>query len=431
MKRRVASDLSDSVGRTMKRRSSSLFSIDTINESPSRPPSQVNLTRNGLSVEDASSINVQSLSFTSPYGDDAAESTEVSSSDGFYIDEDSDDENHNAPRFSFNDVVKNKSIAQVSTKEQPSIQPPPQGHLRTGIVFEAGSGHFDRHNRLHKERPIRVTSIMEALHKSSIHEKLTVLDESNAANGPEMLFLDDDDYLQVHLPGYMTRLDKLSNCNCTDKLDREAEQYKSIYFTKDSVAEAKTAATSLCRLVTQVVEGDLDNGFAVIRPPGHHAEPGIASGYCVINNVAVAAAYAREKLGLEKVLIVDWDVHHGQGTQAIFLKDPHVLYFSAHRWHGGNFFPFLQKSGPTNVGVDEGEGFNVNVGWSRKGMGDDEYLAVWEMLLLPIAREFQPNLVLVSAGFDAARGDMGKCLESWAYCHCWFVVAPSHSNVPY
>ena len=205
------------------------------------------------------------------------------------------------------------------------------------------------------------------------------------------------------------RLDNLSSCNCCDRLDREAEQFKSIYFTKDSVSEAKAAATSLCKLVTRVSDGDLDNGFAVIRPPGHHAEPGLAGGYCVINNVAVAASYAKERLGMKRILIVDWDVHHGNGTQSIFLNDPNVLYFSVHRWHGGNFFPFLQHGGATNVGVGKGAGFNINVGWSRKGMGDDEYLAVWEKVLMPVAREFDPDLVLISAGFDAADGDMGEC----------------------
>ena len=102
-------------------------------------------------------------------------------------------------------------------------------------------------------------------------------------------------------------LDKISKCNCHNRLDIEAEQFKSIYFTNDSVREAKAAASSLCNLVSRVASGELDNGFAVIRPPGHHAEPGLAGGYCVINNVAVAAAYAHEKLGMKKVLIVDWD----------------------------------------------------------------------------------------------------------------------------
>jgi acetoin utilization deacetylase AcuC-like enzyme len=103
------------------------------------------------------------------------------------------------------------------------------------------------------------------------------------------------------------------------------------------------------------------------------------------------------------------DVHHGNGTQAIFLNDPNVMYFSVHRWQGGNFFPFLQNGGPTNVGIGKGVGFNINVGWSRKGMGDDEYYAVWEHILLPVAKEYQPDLILISAGFDAADGDLGEC----------------------
>ena len=204
-------------------------------------------------------------------------------------------------------------------------------------------------------------------------------------------------------------LDKISKCNCHSRLDIEAEQYKSIYFTNDSVREAKKTASSLCKLVSDVVLNKLDNGFAVIRPPGHHAEPGFAGGYCVINNVAVAAAYAREMLGVNKILIVDWDIHHGNGTQRCFIEDPNVLYFSVHRYHGGNFYPFLEQGGPSSVGTGVGRGFNVNVGWNDKRMGDDEYLVVWEKLLMPIANEFSPDLVLVSAGFDAAAGDMGEC----------------------
>ena len=106
------------------------------------------------------------------------------------------------------------------------------------------------------------------------------------------------------------------------------------------------------------------------------------------------------------------DVHHGNGTQSIFLDDPDVLYFSVHRWEGGNFFPFLQNGGPTNIGIGGGTGFNINVAWSKKGMGDDEYYAAWEHVLLPVTRDFQPELVLISAGFDAAEGDLGENLVS-------------------
>lgn len=103
-------------------------------------------------------------------------------------------------------------------------------------------------------------------------------------------------------------------------------------------------------------------------------------------------------------------MHHGNGTQKCFFDDPNVLCFSVHRHHGGNFYPFLQYGGAKSVGTGAGEGFNINVGWNENNMGDDEYLVVWEKLLMPVAEEFNPDLVLVSAGFDAARGDVGECL---------------------
>lgn len=204
-------------------------------------------------------------------------------------------------------------------------------------------------------------------------------------------------------------LEKVSKCKCHDRLDIEAEQFKSIYFTSNTFREAKAAASSLCRLVSRVASGKLDNGFAVIRPPGHHAEPGGAGGYCIINNVAVAAKYAQEKLGMKKILIVDWDVHHGNGTQKAFINNPSVLCFSVHRHHGGNYYPFMQHGSSKCVGIGAGEGFNINVGWSENNMGDDEYFVVWEKLLMPVAEEFNPDFILVSAGFDAARGDVGEC----------------------
>ena len=194
---------------------------------------------------------------------------------------------------------------------------------RTGLVFESASNHFDRHNRFHKERPLRITSIHDYLStaekpsdgEKTVYERCKLFDSRGAVacievgtkRSPEELWLEDDDYLRVHLPGYMQRLDRITKCNCQDRLDVEAEQFKSIYFTNNSVLEAKAAASSFCNLVSRVVSGSLDNGFAVIRPPGHHAEPSLAGGYCVINNVAVAAAYAQEKLGMTRVLIVDWD----------------------------------------------------------------------------------------------------------------------------
>jgi len=306
------------------------------------------------------------------------------------------------------------------------------GDFKTAIVIEEALKHFDRSNRFAKDRPPRIASIVKALQgdcqenlmdrcclihgeNDYLHENTLRGTDGTAPLPSSSSFLTEKDYLQVHRPGYMQRLDKFSSscssCHTTDQsvLDAEAQQFSDIFLTNDSVAAAKQAAASLCRLVERVVTGQLDNGFAIVRPPGHHAEPAQAGGYCLINNVAVAAAYARSKLGVNKVLVVDWDVHHGNGTQSIFLDDPNVLYFSVHRWHGGNFYPFRPSGGPRSVGTGRGQGYSINVGWTHKGMGDEEYAAVWEQLLLPVAREFDPDLVLVSAGFDAAQGDMGEC----------------------
>ena len=203
------------------------------------------------------------------------------------------------------------------------------------------------------------------------------------------------------------RLEKISVSACPNKLKREADQYSSVYLTPDSLDQAKTAAASLCKLVSKVLQGDVDNGFAIIRPPGHHAEPGMAGGFCLINNVAVAADYAlQHHVGVERVLIVDYDIHHGNGTEQIFVNNPHVLCISIHSYLRRQIFPFQASGSPRHVGAGSGTGFTVNIGWSRTGMGNEEYAAAFQSIVMPVAREFQPDLVLVSAGFDGALGDL-------------------------
>ncbi|XP_043419659.1 histone deacetylase 7 isoform X2 [Prionailurus bengalensis] len=168
---------------------------------------------------------------------------------------------------------------------------------------------------------------------------------------------------------------------------------------------ARWAAGSVTDLAFKVASRELKNGFAVVRPPGHHADHSTAMGFCFFNSVAIACRQLQQQGKAGKILIMDWDVHHGNGTQQTFYQDPSVLYISLHRHDDGNFFP---GSGAVDeVGAGSGEGFNVNVAWAGgldPPMGDPEYLAAFRMVVMPIAREFSPDLVLVSAGFDAAEG---------------------------
>ncbi|KAM8868255.1 histone deacetylase 7-like isoform 1-T2 [Synchiropus picturatus] len=170
-------------------------------------------------------------------------------------------------------------------------------------------------------------------------------------------------------------------------------------------AASRIAAGCVTDLALKVAQGELKNGFAVVRPPGHHANHSSPLGFCFFNSVAIAAKQLQNKLNVSKILIVDWDIHHGNGTQEAFYEDPSVLYISLHRYDNGNFFP--GSGHPSEVGARAGRGFNVNVGWTgglKPPMGDAEYLAAFRAVVMPIAHEFSPDVVLVSAGFDAVEG---------------------------
>jgi len=171
------------------------------------------------------------------------------------------------------------------------------------------------------------------------------------------------------------------------------------YYGPRSFEAALRAAGGLIALTDQVLDGALDSGFAVVRPPGHHAEADRLMGFCLFNNVAIAAAHALHVRGLQRVLIVDPDVHHGNGTQHSFEDSPQVLYCSTHQ------FPFYPGTGHfREVGTGEGTGFTCNcpLPW---GLGDADYLRVFDEVLLPLAEAFDPQLLLISAGFDTYQDD--------------------------
>eukprot|EP00898_Chlorokybus_atmophyticus_P003647 jgi/Chlat1/4283/Chrsp29S04376 len=201
------------------------------------------------------------------------------------------------------------------------------------------------------------------------------------------------------------------------------------YFTPDTYANAysaqaaRLAAGTTVDVVKEVVSGKAANGLALVRPPGHHAESAAIMGFCLHNNVAIAAKVAQEN-GAKKVLIIDWDVHHGNGTQEIFDSDPTVLYVSLHRHDGGMFYPGTGAA--DEIGTGPGRGYSVNIPWPCGGMGDAEYITAFCRVILPIAYQFVPDVVLVSAGFDAAAGDrIGGCSVTPAgYAHMTALLKP-------
>jgi acetoin utilization deacetylase AcuC-like enzyme len=275
--------------------------------------------------------------------------------------------------------------------------PPPADAPRLLLVDDQ---RFDAHaaGAYHPERPERLLAARAAVERAAVAwERVPARDATN------------EELERAHDPKFIASLEKL----------RGARGYidPDTYVSPGSIDAARLAAGGLVAMVDRMIAAGRDSagdprGVALLRPPGHHARAAQAMGFCLVNNVAVAAAHAVAR-GLERVLIVDWDVHHGNGTQEIFWKSPNVLYMSTHQ------YPFYPGTGAAEeIGEGEGEGFTVNVPLNALG-GDAAYAAAFERVLLPIAAEYAPELVLVSAGFDAALRDPLAQMEVSAEAFGW------------
>lgn len=203
---------------------------------------------------------------------------------------------------------------------------------------------------------------------------------------------------RVHITSYLDHIFSLAGKRAW--LDKDTTAV-----SPESIDAATAAAGNAIAAVESVVKGECQSAFALVRPPGHHAEPVRARGFCLLNNVAIAAAHAQAKLGCEKILIIDWDAHHGNGTQDIFWADPDVLFFDTHC-----AAPFYPGSGHLEeVGDGMGEGYTINVPLPETA-GDVAFEKVFREILVPAADYFEPDLILVSAGFDPHRNDMAMNL---------------------
>ncbi|KAF9917763.1 Histone deacetylase hda1 [Lobosporangium transversale] len=269
---------------------------------------------------------------------------------------------------------------------------------RTGYIYDP---RMRLHNNVHgddghPEDPRRIWKIFDAIQAAGCTKRMVRI-RSREATVEELSL--------IHTEDHISRIAGTSEMSLSD-LFAVAESYNSIYLNNSSSYCARLSCGSLLELCNAVATGQILNGVAIIRPPGHHAEPDEAGGFCLYNNVAIAARYLQKNHGLKKIFILDWDVHHGNGTQKAFIDDPNVVYCSIHRYDKGTFFPGDPVAAAyTTVGEGAGRGKNINIPWPCPGMGDSEYIYAFHKIIMPIVYEFVPDFVLVSAGFDAAKGD--------------------------
>ncbi len=231
--------------------------------------------------------------------------------------------------------------------------------------------------RSHPERPERA-EVMIQMAESLTRDHLQIHAPREAAI---------EEIALCHRPEYIHAVERTSHL---DRFDFDPDTHSS----RDTYRTALLAAGGVLTAVEMVLDGAAENAFAIVRPPGHHALPGRAMGFCFFNNIAIAAESLIRNHGLKRVMIIDWDLHHGNGTQEIFYDSAEVLYASTHQ------YPHYPGTGSMQeVGAGEGLGYTVNAPMPAE-FGDGEYLRVFDELIIPIGRAFKPQFILISAGFD-------------------------------
>ncbi len=273
----------------------------------------------------------------------------------------------------------NTSAGEDMTKDNPD-----QKASKTGFVYD--DIYLEHKTTIgHPEAPLRLVAIVERLKATGLYSKLFKL-------SPKLV---SSEWLTtVHTPEYIERVKESCDggVGYLDSLD--------VPISPKSYEAALAAVGGVLSAIDAVMEQKVTNAFCAVRPPGHHALKDMAKGFCIFNNIAIGTRYVQKKHVLPKVLIVDWDVHHGNGTQAAFYNDPSVLYFSVHQ------YPFYPGTGSeAEMGGGKGSNYNINVPLPA-GSGDADYLRVFKEKLEPAAFGFSPDFVLISAGFDAHENDL-------------------------
>lgn len=253
----------------------------------------------------------------------------------------------------------------------------------TGLVFD---NRYFSHviERQSPENPERLRNLYQILESSNYKRRYTRID-------PREIHI--SDVHSVHSSFYIDQLRQHS-------INPDPYSYdKDTYLMDQSIHTAQLAAGGCFQLLDKIMSKELSNGFALIRPPGHHAEMGRGMGFCIFNNVALAARYLMQQYGLSRIMIIDFDVHHGNGTQDVFYEDNQVLFLSIHQ---KGIFPF--SGDPHETGKGKGEGYSVNVPVFSQ-FGDTEYTFLLGRLMQSLAEQYMPQFILISAGYDAHQDD--------------------------
>jgi acetoin utilization deacetylase AcuC-like enzyme len=242
---------------------------------------------------------------------------------------------------------------------------------------------------MHPESPDRLNAIEAAIKQSDIGRLLVNTIPRSAIEA---------DLCTIHSPSYIEHIEKAARVakreNKLIQLDGDT------FMSPKSLEVAKLAAGASFTAIDTLADDKVFGAFVAIRPPGHHAMANRQMGFCLFNNIALAADYARKHLGHKKVLIIDWDVHHGNGTQDIFYNEPGVLFISMHQYP---HWPYA-TGWLTEDGAKEGKGYNINIPLPP-GTGDKGHLLAWDSVIEPVAQEYKPDIILVSAGYDAHKND--------------------------
>ena len=323
------------------------------------------------------------------------------------------------PSFSsLTEAMENLNINDQSTISMTSTTSNRNKKRKIGFCFDERMLLHRDSKHVHQECPERAMSVYINLVLKELTNKLVRIQCEEAK---------EEDLLLVHTQEYIDKIKEISENNSKNKnITSHNLSEKDSYDNFATFESAKLASGSLIEICKNILSKKIEHGYAIIRPPGHHADMSTARGFCIFNSVAIAVKYILNKNNKTKIAVLDWDVHHGDGTQAIFYKEQNPLFISIHRHDNGKFYPF--KTGfVTEKGEENGLGYNINIPLNTKCaiskgnscIGDAEYINIFERIVMPILKEYNPDIIFISCGYDAGENDFSGCLKCSPFAYAF------------